>query len=110
MGEQLIIINWSLIGSFVLSIWFLSEFKTHIINTILRKDLDESNVEEYIALNWNFKILKTDFTISEMILCPICLGFWIALIISISYGNMLTLPIVYMFQMIGFGILKKLLN
>ena len=110
MGEQLIIINWSLIGSFVLSIWFLSEFKTHIINTILRKDLDKSNVEEYIALNWNFKILKTDFTISEMVLCPICLGFWVAFIISISYGNVLTLPIVYMFQMIGFGILKKLLN
>ena len=110
MSEQLVIFNWSFIGSCFLSIWFLSEFKTHIINTIFRKDLDESNVEEYIALNWNFKILKTDFTISEMGLCPICLGFWVAFILSISYGNMITLPIIYMFQMIQFGILKKLLN
>lgn len=110
MSEQIILFNWSLIGSSFLSIWFLSEFKTHFINTILRKDLDESNIDEYIAFKWDIKILKTDFTISAMIMCPICLGFWTSVIVTIFYGNLVALPIIYMFQMFQFGVLKKLLN
>ena len=110
MSEQIILFNWSLIGSSFLSIWFLSGFKTHFINTVLRKDLDESNIEEYLALKWNIRILKTDFTVSEMIMCPICLGFWTSIIVTISYGNLLALPVIYMLQMLQFGTLKKLLN
>jgi hypothetical protein len=94
-------------GAMVLTIWFLTEFKTHLFNTFYNKDLDSSNVNEFIFLKFDTPIFETDFTTGEMLNCPYCLGFWIAAVISIFAGPF-NLPIIYLGQLILFGVVKKL--
>ena len=102
--------NWSILGTALLVIWFLSNFKTHIINTVLKKDLDETNIDEFIAMKFDIKIFKTDFTIGSLIMCPICIGFWIALILSAIAGEWSYLAHIYVFQIFNFALIKKLIQ
>ena len=94
-------------GAMALSIWFLTEFKIHLFNSIYKTELDSSNIGEFILLKFNQPIFKTDFTSGGMLNCVYCLGFWISAGISIFVGP-INLPIVYIGQIILFGIIKKL--
>jgi len=102
--------GWSIIGSSFLIIWFLSDFKTHLINTIFRKDLDDSNINEFIAMKLDFKIFKTDFSIASLMICPICIGFWIALALSAFCGDIFYIAHIYFFQIFNFALVKKLMQ
>lgn len=56
-------------GAMVLSIWFLTEFKIHLFNSIYKAELDSSNIGEFIFLKFNQPIFKTDFTSGAMLNC-----------------------------------------
>ena len=90
-----------------LVIWFLTDFKIHFINTIFRRDLDNSNINEYINLHFNHRILWTDFTIAGLISCPFCLGVWLSIPSIFIFGWQI-FPVFYIAQMLLFGLVKKL--
>ena len=94
------------LGAMVLIIWFLTEFKIHLFNTICKTELDSSNIGEFILLKFNHPIFWTDFTTGKMLNCPYCIGFWIAAAISIF--NPFSLPVIYIGQLVVYGIVKKL--
>jgi hypothetical protein len=102
--------GWSIIGSSILIVWFLSDFKTHLINTLFRTELDDSNINEFIAMKFDVKILKTDFSIASLMMCPICIGFWIALVLTVIHGEMIHLAHIYFFQIFSFALVKKLMQ
>lgn len=94
-------------GAMVLTIWFLTEFKIHLFNTLYKTELDSTNIGEFILIRLNQPVFGTDFTSGAMLNCVFCLGFWLAAGISIFVGP-INLPIIYVGQLLIFGVVKKL--
>lgn len=90
------------IGAMILSIWFLTEWRVHFFNS-MGWECHSANVSDLLQEKFNFGI--RDFTLGAMLSCPFCLGFWLALILSIFFGN---IAVIYIGQMVLFGLLKKL--
>ncbi|GEM_PF-3725372 len=105
-----LIVYLSVSGCLVLTVWFLSDFKIHFINTLFKTDLDSSNINEFIAMKFDFKILKTDFSVASLLMCPICIGFWISVVLTLIGGSVMYLPYIYFLQILLFATLKKLMQ
>jgi len=94
----------SCLGAMILCVWFLTEFRTHIFNTIYRRDLNHTNIQEFIALKFNRDFFG--FSLGGMLNCPLCLGFWIAAVLSLL--NPIMIPVHYIGQTILFLIIRGL--
>lgn len=85
-------------GVMGLIVWFKTDFRVHLFNTIYDMELDSSNINEFIVLKFDDPIFKTKFTTAGLITCPFCLGVWLAAATSIFAGP-LCIGVIYVLQM-----------
>jgi hypothetical protein len=102
------IINLSCLNFLILSAFFLTDFKVHIVNTIFRKDFESvSQAENYIFLHKDIRILWSDFTLSGLIRCPICFNIWVSFFVSLIGLNIIYFPIIFFISIMSFKIFNK---
>jgi len=105
------IIALSCLSFMILSAFFLTDFKVHLVNTIFNQSFDSvEQAEDYIFLHKDFRIFWTDFTLSGLISCPICFNVWVSFAISLLTFNLFFFPIVFSASIFLFFVLKKLVN
>lgn len=121
------ILNTSIIFSitFLLIIWFESDIVqtigklTKTRNLLKLPEFEKYKLEEDIMCNYpNFLYTKYPGYLTKLISCPICLCFWSNLIYLSSYifylgyptyYVLILLPINYVFSLLSYLIIKKLL-
>lgn len=90
------------IGATILTIWFLSDWKIHLLE-FFGIHSHAGNVDEIICEKLDYGL--KGYTLGAMLICPFCIGFWLALVLSIFFGNLF---LIYIGQLILFGLVKKL--
>jgi len=110
------IIISSFIVSLLLIIWFQSDayaeycrlfhlnFMSFYKNYYIKKLQDPS-----ISYTKYLKLYHNNFLI-RLITCPICLSFWISIILSIYYQNIIIIPISTICGLLLYGLINKLLD
>lgn len=112
---MLIFLESSLLAS-VLLIWFKSEAfveysKLFRVGNLFFVPLYEEENSKDPALGYlDYLAIRHDCFFVKLITCPLCLGFWLSLFITIGYGNILELPIVYLCGVLLYGASSKSLQ
>jgi hypothetical protein len=100
----------------ILLIWFRTEAFVEYSKLFKRNDI--SDYKKYESLKkmderltyLSFLSSFHDCFMIRLLLCPICLSFWIAFFTSLITANLLSFPIIMVGGLFGYLILNKLLD
>lgn len=113
---EVILILSSLISTLLL-VWFKSDAfveygKLLGLNRLLELDkYEEKRSSESFELTYPmFLRITHDNFIFKLITCPLCISFWLSLILCLSFVNFYFIPVVYIVSLFIYGVITKLLN
>src|SRR6056297_257942 len=98
----------SCLNIMILSVFFLTDFKLHLINTLFNQDFEDIEIaENFIFLKYDYRIFWTNFTLSGLLSCVICFNTWSSFLVSMIGLNALYFPLIWVFSIFGFMLIQK---
>ncbi len=100
----------------LLMVWFKSEAfveyaKLLRVQNFFFIPLYERDREKDPSLSYlDYLAINHDNFFVKLITCPLCLAFWISILICLHFDNLIFLPVVYIFGLTSYGLTSKSLE